>query len=70
MDDDQLWKTRFHQLMLVRMAALALFVLGVALFTDLLREGGLPRIGAVLAIAGALVSVLAPRLLKKMWDRE
>ena len=70
MNDDGVWKTRFHQLMLVRLTASAVFMLGIAvMFTDLVREGGLPQLGAVLAIIGAVASVLAPRLLKKMWEQ-
>ena len=67
MNDDDVWKTRFHQLMLVRLAASAIFILGVLImFTDLLRDGGWPQVGAVLAIIGALGSLLAPRFLKKV----
>jgi len=70
MNDDDVWKTRFHQLMLVRLAASAIFILGVLImFTDLLRDGGWPQVGAVLAIIGALGSLLAPRFLKKVWER-
>ncbi|QIK78485.1 hypothetical protein G7077_05785 [Sphingomonas piscis] len=71
MNDDQIWKTRFHQLMLVRLIGLAVFALGIAIMsTDLLRPGGWPQVGAILAILGALGSLLAPRLLKKVWERQ
>jgi hypothetical protein len=57
--------------MLARLAGVAIFFLGVAImFTDLMRDGGWPQVGAVVAILGAIDSVFAPRLLKRMWERE
>ena len=71
MDDEALWKRRFHIFAAVRLAGLALFFLGVAIaFTDLLREGGWPLVGAVVAVFGLIDAVLAPRILKRQWDRE
>lgn len=71
MDDELLWKRRFLAFMLVRLIGLAMFFAGVAIgFTDVVRPGGWPAIGAVLAILGALDAVLAPKLLKKAWERE
>lgn len=71
MDDEALWKRRFHVFAAVRLAGLALFFLGVAIaFTDLLREGGWPLVGAVVAVFGLVDAVLAPRILKRQWDRE
>ena len=70
MSDEQLWKTRFHQLMVVRLGSLAIFVVGIAtIYTDVVREGGAPRVGAVLVIIGAITSLLAPKMLKKAWKR-
>ena len=70
MDDEALWKRRFLVFMAVRLAGLATFFLGIAIaFTDLVREGGMPSVGAVLAIVGVIDAVLAPRVLKKMWER-
>lgn len=70
MNDERLWKARFHQLMLVRLAGLALFLFGIAvIYTDVLREGGWPQVGAVIVLIGALDSVLAPKLLKRLWRR-
>jgi hypothetical protein len=69
--DEDLWRRRFHVFLLVRLAGVALVLLGVAIvFTDLLREGGWPLPGAVIAILGALDAVFAPRLLKKAWTEE
>ena len=70
MDDEALWKRRFLVFMAIRLAGLATFFLGIGIaFTDLLREGGMPTLGAILAIIGVLDAVLAPRVLKKMWER-
>lgn len=71
MADEALWKRRFHLFMLVRLVGLAVFFLGIGIaFTGLLREGGWPEVGGVLAIAGAIDAVFAPRLLRKAWGRQ
>lgn len=71
MADDAIWKRRFLVFMGVRFAGLLLFFAGVAIaFTGLVREGGWPAVGAVVAIMGIIDAVFAPRLLKAQWDRE
>lgn len=71
MADEAVWKKRFLIFMLARLFGLLTFLAGVAVtFTDLLREGGWPQVGAVLIVIGAIDAVFAPRLLKKHWDRE
>lgn len=71
MNDDKLWRARFLTFTLVRVAGLALFVAGIAIaFTDLLRPGGWPLVGGLLTIAGALDAVLAPRILRRAWQRQ
>lgn len=71
MPDEAVWKRRFLVFMLVRLFGLLTFLLGLAIvFTDLLREGGWPQVGAILIIVGAIDAVFAPKLLKKQWDRE
>jgi hypothetical protein len=71
MADEALWRRRFHLFMLVRVAGLATFLLGIAIiYTDLLREGGWPAVGAILAVLGALDAVFAPRMLKKVWEQQ
>lgn len=71
MADDALWKRRFHLFMLARLFGVAMFLLGVAIaFSDLVRDGGWPLLGGVLAIMGALDAVLSPKLLKKVWEKE
>ena len=71
MDDELLWKKRFLIFMAARLFGVATFLLGVAIaYSDLLRDGGWPAVGAVLIIAGAIDAVFAPRLLKKHWERK
>jgi hypothetical protein len=71
MADEDLWRRRFHLFMLVRLVGLATFLLGIAIiYTDLLREGGWPALGAILAVMGTLDAVFAPRMLKKVWEQQ
>ena len=71
MADDALWRRRFRTFMLVRLVGLLTFLAGIAIaYSDLVREGGWPALGAVIAIIGAIDAVFAPRLLKKHWDQE
>ena len=71
MHDEAVWKRRFLIFMLVRLAGLATFLLGIAIaYSDLVREGGWPAVGSIIAIMGAIDSLFAPRLLKKHWDQE
>ena len=71
MADEALWKRRFLIFMLIRLAGLATFLLGVAIaYSDLVREGGWPAVGAIVAIMGAIDAVFAPRIVKRQWDRE
>jgi len=71
MDDDAIWRKRLAIYSLVRLAGLAIFFLGIVImYTGLLRPGGWPQVGAVVAILGAIDALFAPRLLKRQWDRE
>ena len=57
--------------MVVRAFGLATFLLGIAvIYTDLLRDGGWPTVGAILVIVGTIDAVFAPRLLKKLWAQQ
>jgi membrane protein implicated in regulation of membrane protease activity len=70
-DDEALWRRRLLIHSLVRLGGLAIFFLGLAIiYTDLLRPGGWPQVGAVVAIMGVIDAMLAPRLLKREWDRQ
>jgi hypothetical protein len=71
MDDEDLWKRRFLVFALIRLAGLATIFLGIAIaYSNLLREGGWPAVGLIVAIMGLIDAVLAPRLLRKQWERE
>jgi len=71
MADENQWRRRFFGYSAVRLGGLAIFFLGMAIaFSDLIREGGWPRLGAIIAILGAIDAVFAPRLLKKGWDQQ
>lgn len=69
MADEELWKKRFLIFTVARLFGLALVVLGIAIgFSDLLRPGGWPVVGFVIALMGAIDALFSPRLLKKMWE--
>ena len=71
MTDEDLWRQRFLIYSLVRLGGLAIFFLGIAIaYSNLVRPGGWPQLGAIVAILGAIDTVFAPRLLKKMWDQK
>ena len=70
-DDDAKYRNRLLLYTLVRAGGVAIFLLGVAIvFTDLLRTGGWPQVGAIVAIMGAIDSLFAPMLLKRAWDEQ
>jgi hypothetical protein len=71
MADEDVWKRRFLIYSAVRIGGLAIFFLGMAIaYTDLVREGGWPQVGAVVAIMGLIDALFAPRLLKREWERQ
>lgn len=71
MDDEAVWKRRFLIFALVRLAGLATVFLGIAIaYTSLVREGGWPAVGLIVAIMGIIDAVFAPRMLKTLWERE
>ena len=71
MADEELWKKRFLLFTLVRLFGLAMIALGVAVaYSDLVRDGGWPFVGALIAIAGVIDAVFAPRLLKRAWEEQ
>ena len=71
MDEQARWRNRLLAYSAVRVAGLAIFFLGIAsMYTNLVREGGWPQVGAIIAIMGAIDAVFAPRLLKKVWEQE
>ena len=71
MDDDAQARNRLLAYTLVRFGGLAIFFLGMAIiYTNLLRPGGWPQVGAVVAILGVIDASFAPRLLKRAWDEQ
>ena len=71
MADEDLWRRRFQISMLVRLFGLAVFLTGIfVIYTYLLREGGWPVVGAILAIMGAVDAVFAPKMLRKLWEQQ
>lgn len=69
--DESVAKRRLLLYTLVRAGGLAIFFLGIAImYTGILRPGGWPQIGAIVAIMGAIDTLFAPRLLKKAWDEQ
>lgn len=71
MADDDLWKRRFRTFLAIRLVGLATFLAGIAVaFSDLLQPGGNKLIGGLLAVMGAIDAVVAPRILKRGWERQ
>lgn len=70
MDDDKA-RQRLLLYSVARLGGLAIFFLGVAIiYTDLVRPGGWPQVGAVVAIMGVVDAMFVPRILKKAWDEK
>lgn len=70
-EDDLIWRKRLAIYSLVRLGGLIIFFLGVlVMYTDLVRKGGWPQVGAVIAILGVFDAIFAPRLVKRSWDRD
>jgi membrane protein implicated in regulation of membrane protease activity len=69
--DEDVARQRLVIYSLVRFGGLIIFFLGIAImYTNLVRPGGWPQVGAIVAILGVLDAMLAPRILKKAWDRQ
>ena len=71
MTDDALWRRRFQLFLAIRLFGLLTFFLGLAIaFTDLVRPGGFKLLGGILVVVGVIDAVVAPRLLKRGWDKQ
>lgn len=71
MADEATWRRRFYLYMGARLVGLVTFFAGFAItFTDILRDGGWPAVGAVIMVLGLVDAVFAPRLLKRQWQQE
>ena len=70
MRDEELWKKRFQIFAAIRLFGVATFLLGLAIaFSDLVRTGGWPLLGGILVIIGVVDALVAPRILKRGWER-
>lgn len=68
--DEEEAKKRLLVYSLVRFGGLAIFFLGIAtMYTRVIRPGGWPQLGAIIAIVGVLAGLLAPHYIKRNWDR-
>lgn len=55
----------------VRFVGLVIFFAGIAImYTPILRQGGWPQVGAIIAIFGVIFALLAPHFWKSKWDRK
>ncbi|MEA3058435.1 MAG: hypothetical protein QOF34_1250 [Sphingomonadales bacterium] len=71
MDDEAKARNRLLAYTAVRLAGLGIFFVGVAIiYTGLIRPGGWPQVGAIVAILGVIDAMVAPRILKRAWDRQ
>ena len=71
MDDDRQARNRLIAYSAVRFGGLAIFLFGIAIiYTNLVRPGGWPQVGAIVAILGVIDAMFAPRLLKRAWDEQ
>jgi len=69
MDDDARARNRLLAYTAVRFGGLLIFFLGLAImYSDLVRPGGWPQVGAIVAIMGVIDAMFAPLLLKRAWD--
>jgi membrane protein implicated in regulation of membrane protease activity len=68
--DDNTARQRLLLYTAVRFSGLLIFFLGVAImYTNIVRPGGWPQVGAIIAIIGVIDAMFLPRLLKKAWER-
>jgi hypothetical protein len=67
--DETIAKRRLLIFTGVRLVCLAFFFFGVAIiYTDVVRPGGWPQLGAGFCIIGTLAALALPHALKRKWD--
>ena len=70
MTENELWKKRFQIFAAIRLFGVLTFLFGLAIaFSDLVRPGGWKLLGGILVIIGVVDALLAPRILKRGWER-
>lgn len=68
---DEIARKRLLIYSVLRLGGLAIFFVGIAIiYTNLVRPGGWPQVGAIVAIVGVIDALAAPHLLKRAWDRQ
>lgn len=71
MDDETVWRQRLLVYSALRFGGLVIFFLGIAIvYTDLIRKGGWPQLGAIIAIVGLIDALFLPRIVKRGWERQ
>ena len=71
MDDEEIWRRRFPIFIAIRLFAVICVVGGMAVWLgDFVRPGGWPLLGGILVAIGLIDGLVAPRLLKRYWDRQ
>ena len=69
MDQDEQARNPLLAYTALRLGGVIIFFIGVAIiYTNVLRPGGWPQVGAIVAIVGVIDAFFAPRLLKRAWD--
>ena len=70
MDEEDVWRKRLLIYTLARLIGVIIVGLGVAIvYSNLLRPGGWPQLGAIVAIFG-VAFFFVPRLLHRSWKEE
>jgi hypothetical protein len=71
MADEATWKRRFLMFSAVRLFGLGVFLLGMAIaYSDIVRDGGWPLLGGIIAVMGGIDAIFAPKLLRKHWAEQ
>ena len=71
MDDDKQARDRLLIATAARLTGLAIFFMGIAvIYTDWVRRGGWPQVGAIIVILGVIDAAFAPLLLKRLWAQQ
>lgn len=69
--DDETARKRLLVYTALRFGGLLFFFLGIAImYTNVFRPGGWPQLGAIIVIVGVVDAFIAPRLVKRAWDRQ
>lgn len=71
MANEDVWRRRFLVFGAIRLFGLGVFLFGMAIaYSDLVRDGGWPLVGGIVAFMGGMDAVFAPRMLRKLWEEQ